>query len=409
MGFANPIWLWGLTGLIVPAAIHLLSLKEGRIVYIGSLRHLRESNTAQFSSIRLNEIWLLVLRSLLITILVLFLGGFHLSVNESSFRKWLVVESELIKDEHAKILIDSLEHDGYEIHLLESGFPFVKDSSGISRNKNNWVLARELADQNLSNAIVISQNLAKDFRGERAPRPTKVNWISIAPAEKTFDVAEISISRDSVWNRVAQSTPDATQLNSQFAFASNNQSESKIRIHVRVDDEFTYDAKILLAALKAIDAIVPFKISIESKTDSSNLSTTDWIIWLSNDKLRTRHSNVISVVKCDDANAPVLQRGIETMFRCENVDADWWVITKKLNEDVALNENLTIRLANILLSEHEANTAGQRTLAEESIWSETNSSSHPAMKESTSLNSILMLFFGLTLLIERIVAQKRNQ
>jgi hypothetical protein len=409
MGFVNPIWLWGLTGLIVPAAIHLLSLKEGKIVYIGSLRHLRESNTAQFSSIRLNEIWLLVIRCLLITILVLFLAGFHLNVSGSSFRKSVVVESALVNDDYAKILIDSLAHDGYEIRLLADGFPFVKDSSGVSRNKNNWILARELENQDLTDAIVVSRNLAKDFRGERIPKPTNIKWISISPAETTFEVAKVNITSDSVWSRMAESTADATQLNSQFAFASNNQPETKIKVHLRIDDEFTYDAKILLASIKAIDAVIPFKISIERGYDSSRLSAEDWIIWLSNDKLESKHSNVISIGKCEDANAPLFQRGIEATFRCEKVSSHWWVITKRLNEEVALNENLTLRLANMLLSKRDADTAGQRTLAEQSIWSETNSSSKAAIKENTSLNSILMLLFGLTLLTERIVAQKRNQ
>ena len=64
MQSAQPIMLWALAGLSIPIAIHLLSRKEGKVIYLGSLRHLRETSTQQFRGIKLNEILLLVLRSL---------------------------------------------------------------------------------------------------------------------------------------------------------------------------------------------------------------------------------------------------------------------------------------------------------------------------------------------------------
>ena len=97
MQLVNPIWLWGLTGLLIPVGIHLLSRREGKIIKIGSIRHLEETNSKQFKSIRLNEFFLLILRCLIITILVLFLSGFHFKSLEKS-GKWLIVESGLEHD-----------------------------------------------------------------------------------------------------------------------------------------------------------------------------------------------------------------------------------------------------------------------------------------------------------------------
>ena len=66
MQFAQPIFLWALAGLSVPIAIHLLSKKEGKVIRLGSLRHVREKSTQQFKSIRLNEWLLLALRCLIV-------------------------------------------------------------------------------------------------------------------------------------------------------------------------------------------------------------------------------------------------------------------------------------------------------------------------------------------------------
>ena len=98
MELINPIWLWGLSGLLIPIGIHLLSRREGKIIKIGSIRHLEETNSKQFKSIRLNELALLLLRCLIITILVLFLSGFHFQALEKS-GKWLLVESGLERDD----------------------------------------------------------------------------------------------------------------------------------------------------------------------------------------------------------------------------------------------------------------------------------------------------------------------
>ena len=56
MELINPIWLWGLTGLMIPVGIHLLSRREGKIIKIGSIRHLDETNSKQnFHSVYFRE------------------------------------------------------------------------------------------------------------------------------------------------------------------------------------------------------------------------------------------------------------------------------------------------------------------------------------------------------------------
>ena len=45
MGVANPIWLWGMLGLMVPIAIHLLSRKDMRVIHVLSLPRLTRSSS----------------------------------------------------------------------------------------------------------------------------------------------------------------------------------------------------------------------------------------------------------------------------------------------------------------------------------------------------------------------------
>ena len=108
--FANPTFLWALAGLVIPIGIHLLSRKEGKVIRLGSLRHLEETSTQQFKGFRLNELLLLFLRCTLIMILGLLLSG--LQFNQSRNERWLVIEKGLEATPDIKATIDSLQKQG---------------------------------------------------------------------------------------------------------------------------------------------------------------------------------------------------------------------------------------------------------------------------------------------------------
>src|SRR3990170_3855302 len=142
MQFLNPIWLWGLTGILIPIGIHLLSRKEGRTIKIGSVRHLEDSRTKQFKSLRLNEILLLALRCLLIITLVFLLSGLHLKEIEKKGLRWVLIEKGLEHEPEFSSLIDSLQRNGFDMKILAPGFPDLKDSIQNAEPINYWNLMK---------------------------------------------------------------------------------------------------------------------------------------------------------------------------------------------------------------------------------------------------------------------------
>src|SRR5882672_1850538 len=112
--FNNPLYLFALAGLTIPVAIHLLSRKEGKIIKLGSIRHVTETSTQQFKGIKLNEILLLLLRSSMIVVLSLLLSGLQCTSTTTS--KWALVETGLEKIQPLAVMLDSLANAGYELH-----------------------------------------------------------------------------------------------------------------------------------------------------------------------------------------------------------------------------------------------------------------------------------------------------
>jgi hypothetical protein len=71
MTFLNPFLLFGLVGAAIPLVLHLLNLKKLRTVEFSSLRFLKELQRSRIRKIKIRQLLLLLLRTLLIVFLVL--------------------------------------------------------------------------------------------------------------------------------------------------------------------------------------------------------------------------------------------------------------------------------------------------------------------------------------------------
>ena len=92
----NPIWLFGISGMIIPILIHLWNVKKGKTLKIGSVNLLDESSRQNARSLRLLDLLLLLLRCLLIIILSIFLSEPLWVSSNSSDQKggWILIEKE---------------------------------------------------------------------------------------------------------------------------------------------------------------------------------------------------------------------------------------------------------------------------------------------------------------------------
>ena len=417
MQFLNPIWLWGLTALLVPVGIHLLSRREGNIIKIGSIRHLEETSSKQFKSIRLNEIVLLLLRCSLITLLILDLSGFRLQGLEFS-RKWVLIEPPMNRDKQFTDFIDSVKREGFEARSLTKEFHELSD--GISNNKkiNYWNILSELKKHSVSQAIVVANNYAEGFSGRRPSLPGNLQWLSKSVEPDEFVLNAIRTPNDSLHVRIGISSPDKTSffpraekaMTGQDFFKYDSDSAAvedfkKISIQIVSDSGFTRDRKIMIAALRAIDDVIPDNFDIET-VFSNNFSTpskSDWLIWLSNETLTSAKDNVIYFQQKTSNNL------------LERTDRFSWALTQRLNEQIALEQNLTPRLALILSPQTKyKNTASQkdrRVLDDELIWAKTPDNS-PRLRtafNNTSTEKYLLATFLLVLLFERWMAHQKNQ
>lgn len=75
LSFSNPVYLWFMAGMALPLALHLLNLRQMRIVVFPSVRFLRVSRQPRDGRRRLRDVLLLLLRMVSIALISCLLAG----------------------------------------------------------------------------------------------------------------------------------------------------------------------------------------------------------------------------------------------------------------------------------------------------------------------------------------------
>lgn len=372
MSFMNPIWLWGLGALSIPVGIHLLSRKEGKTIRIGSIRFLTETSTSKFSSLRLNEVALLAVRSLLVTLIVLFLAGLWIEMKQSkASRKWVLVEKGLMKEAHIKAVIDSLQKNEFEVRELAIDFP-VPDSDTTETGTDYYKLAEDLSKEIDLRAIVLSTNSLSGFKGKRNPLPENITWLTYPRA-------------------VRQSLPD-TRLTTK---------SDTLWITLAYDKEFQHDKDIIRAALNIIRDAAPKQL-IVTETDTRNFQApdrTDWVFWLSDEK-PVNNGNLLYFSENTLGNL------------IENSARGRWVLTQHVTTTNAIEQHLPLRLIELLFQQEiksELIRQDTRTVPNEMAWSDTRLQSNVTITSGKQLDRILFVCITLLFIIERVLAFYRKQ
>ena len=264
MQFMNPIWLWSALGIIIPIAIHLWNQQPGKVLEVGSIRFMDPSPSKRSSRLQLTEIWLLLLRCLIIILIALFLAqpSWNKKTSQSN-QGWVLIPKASMKMAYQahQQSIDSLLQRGMELHALEPGFPELNlksDSSSANPSApipNLWALSTQLEKQVPAHyqLHLYTPELLQYYRGVKP-----------------------DLHRPMVWKTYAMPTQVDTAI---------NQRKQSIRIAILADD-YAADADYLLAACKAIQTVRGDTILVTKFNNPTQIPEgQDWLFWLSDKPL----------------------------------------------------------------------------------------------------------------------------
>ncbi len=314
----NPIWLFGIGGILIPLIIHLWNVKTGKTLKVGSITLMGESSRQSSRSLKLMELLLLFLRCLIIIFLSVLLTEpvWKSTVKTEENRAWVLLEKDDFSETYNNYRneIDSLLSAGSELHLFQPGFQkadleyLQKDTSAADTSAKlpYWSLIKLMEQQipNGSKAFIFTGDRLNRFKGSRPAVTRPIGWKTYGSSDslsKWIDHAYLSSSGD-IRAVVSESNPKGTltktvsvspgdngsvikasisngrpelQLNSQIIAADT--STLTIAIYAQ---EFPTDAEYLTAALRAIQTYTSRKIKFVKPSTNQ-----DVLFWLSSKDL----------------------------------------------------------------------------------------------------------------------------
>lgn len=417
MTFLNPTYLWALFGLLVPIAIHLWSKKEGKTIKVGSIELLRESESKQTSSFKPNEFWLLVLRMLIISLIVMVLAEPQWKLKSKNSAITYLIEPSLLSNQKASNILNSID-DADNIRLLMRGFPEFKNSDLdilTAETPNYWQLANEMYEIATDSIVVYTNALNSGFKGMRPVISKNIEWILLDPEQS---VKKLPIKARKIDANIEllsmNSNTEHTTFEKTIVKASDFDItelelvvENSIKILMYYDDTFVNDSKILEASLVAASKHInkTFEITKTKEITDLSFNTFDLIIWLSeNNQPPNEVVKLLEYSPDSLSNSLIVERSIKNHF----------YLATHLNTENSIENHLPEQLLNILDLNSDFNKIileNDKRVFSKSQLSPTVSVLKTQHKDTNfiSISKWIWLILGLTLLGERLLASYRKQ
>lgn len=423
MIFANPTYLWTFLGLLVPLAIHFWNKKKVKTIKISSTQLLQESNPKQTRELQLNELLLLFLRLILLSILTLILAGAQLSTNPGNAKITYLVEPSLLKSERITSLLDTVSLG--EIKILQKGFPpYEKDQEMVDEVPNYWELVKEFHQLHTDSIVVLTEGFASGIQGKRPKTDHPIRWIQFNSADQKHEAYilarkienQIEITKlQSDFERLDFEKEKFPLETTEILFNKNRDSlslngkwlpvddQGPIVVFVVPEEEIQNEKIYLQAAFSALERVLERKFVVTEESFTEEASPDLWV-WLSK-TIPPRTDQKMLVFKPDSlANGLIEKVAGSKLF----------YLTQKLNSENVFTDHLVERLVHMLdlnadlekeIKEHDRRTMGLDQLEPEVLTAGIPSGEPQTVDLSKRLWGLLFLLF----ILERTISWYRKQ
>jgi hypothetical protein len=428
MYFVNPTYLWALLGLVVPIAIHLWSKKEGKTIKIGSVQLLRTADTKQSSSIKLNELLLLLLRLILISTLVLIMSNVHIRNKVDNAAITYIVESSLLENKKFKSILDTISTD-IPIRLLQHDFPEIDLESNHTLDPeipNYWQLAKEMQSIPSDSIIVFISSYQSGFKGMRPEITKHIEWIPISVDKASQHLLVVNQLDEQLELLLMNSSDQHVSFNKeQFQTENTNikwnatrdsifylddwtaiKNRQTSQVLLFYDAEYLSEAKYFEAGFSVISKYLNHTINLvrTNEIDKVTGKEFDIVIWFSEKPIINTNGKVLLFESNKFANQLIEESTLQGVYH----------LTKFLDAENIENDHLPEQLIQLLdlnpTLEKQINEHDKRVLDKEAMVPVYSNQQIDALNENgVSITKWLWVLFILLLISERVLSYYRSQ
>lgn len=432
MSFTNPIWLYGLLGLLVPVAIHLWSKKEGQTIKVGSIQFFPESETRQSSKLHLNEIFLLILRSLIVALLVMLIAQPILISAKKKDKATVLIAPALLAGDQFGSILDTVLAGDYNVKLLTKGLPDLDQKVEQDYPDSDYLqLISEIEGLASAEIIVFSTSRMVAFKGRIPASSKRLTWNTIPPRYDAAAVLKATIYDGQYNVYLGNSSETQTEI-TRISFSNpNERSDLQFRnsglevklssqdnwvaveavaptlVSINYDQEFKVDAQLLSAAFRAIEVTNGIPIQVEMTLISNDKSATDNAeiqVWLSDKQF----------VDVNDVKTLIYNNNMyENKIIKTSVRRNQYWLNRRLSVANMTVDDLPEYLMKTVfkdeLLEQQINSLDQRAIAVQMIQPLTVAQGTLRSQEQLAIPHYYWIVFMALMVFERFVSFQRKQ
>ncbi|MHC2992955.1 hypothetical protein OB13_15715 [Pontibacter sp. HJ8] len=312
--------------------------RQGKTVKVGSLRWLEASVSRRWSSIRLSDVRLLVLRCLILILLAVALAKpvWEAAPVSRQSSKAVYISPELLHSNALRTIkptVDALLHRGYTLHSYSPTFTPIPEEQWLALSSNPvdsvltsgnyWALLPALAQrypQAQDSVWLFTSDQQRNFAGTPAALQENIRWIPVALETTTSWIqAAYATPTDSLQLILGHSTRAGTTFSrsrvaahEQIIHLANGKQvqlvpqgdtiwaqgssgiqgrvlvrKQPLRIGIAPDKAQQPEVRYLQAAIKAISHYTGIPMQVDAIPSAAQPGTPpDWLFWLSSKEIR---------------------------------------------------------------------------------------------------------------------------
>lgn len=391
---------------------------------------MKRSEPKQASSVKLNEIWLLILRMLALAILVFIIASPVIKSKVSGTALTYLIEPSLLQHDEIDRILDTIDSDA-ELRLLDINFPaYTPGEEGYSEDiPDYWKLAVKMEEMNSDSIVVLTAAYLKGFKGRRPQTPGHINWIQIIPDDiinapvaairKGDEIEIVSVAGDHSHLQIkkeiifADNVEIKTTGDNDSLLTSHSGNEKYIPLRIQdslkvslfVDEDMEEQMSYISSSLNAISQYlnIPVKIT-ELNSGDGFREEQDLIIWLSNSLVDPVNNPILKWQPDSLANSLIVQGDRDNVhFLTANLDSEN-IVEEHFPEQLLKILNINNELEKEILK-HD-----RRVMPLDEIVPVTGSSTNVIdMFNSEDISKYLWWLLGILLIAERGLSVYRKQ
>ena len=430
MLFQNPTYLWALLGLLIPLAIHLWSKREGKTIKVGSIKLLSEADSKRSSSIRLNEILLLLMRLAIVGLLAIILAEPTTNQPIKNAEVSYLVEPSLLANANIAKFIDSLQETA-TVYRFESGVAELENTNDPFENIraiDYWKWMREAENLRADSIVIFSKGLISGLKGRRPSLNKPFEIILMSLDEKEEQLLDVTLGETKARILTAESASMYTNVraaeipvqklkvnqsrDSVLLSVSGEERRVKVngheplRLSMLIDPKLKDQAGYVKAALNVVSKLTARNIEVTEieRSELANLTASHVLFWLSREPPPSSKAKVLSIREEDLADSLIEEGTKDGLYH----------ITERLNSENIVAKDFVECLIDFLGLYSEAKnkmTKISQRIATKNDMTPNQSKVIEAniVPQSMSVSKWLWIVMIILMVVERLLANFRKQ